>query len=92
MNSVGTRNPRVSAHVSPEQSEIIENFMKNMGYNQSEAVRTAISAFFGVDSDLINELCKLAQEKKRTIGDQAAILLTDAIQNAISKRNEESSQ
>lgn len=85
--TVSTRNPRVGAHVSPELNNVIEAYMARTASNQSDAVRTALAAFYGVKPELIEKLGRIAEENKRTVGDQAAILLGAAIQSAGETKN-----
>lgn len=77
---VTTKNPRVCAHISPEMSDVIEAYMRDNVLNQSEAVRDALDIFYGLANEDRELLKAIANQQRRSIGNQGAILLGEAIQ------------
>ena len=80
MNSVGTVNPKINAYVPEQLKAKLEQWMVRLNCNQSEAIRHALTTFYEIGDENLEFLMSLSEEKRRSIGDQGAIVLKEALE------------
>ena len=78
-DGMGTRRPRVCGYITDELNTKVDWLLNEEQCTQSSLVEECVKALAGMDKGDIRKLRALAQKNKRSLGDEASILLSEKL-------------
>ena len=80
--SVPTKKPKVGAYVPSELKLKAQEYVEIHRTSESQLVVDLLEMFLALEPDLLQKLCVLAAKERRTVIQQAGVLLASSIADA----------